>query len=141
MEKGKIRLHGIEVMRWILYADDVVLFCKTVHEAERLLDIINDTCLRFGLTISFKKAKTQVFNSEELAEKETLICVGENEIENVRDFVYLGNVIKNDDKECVIDHQIATATATAKFNELCTVLTDINVNMTTRRKLSEACVR
>ena len=124
----------VEVIRWILYADDVVLFCKTVHEAERLLDIINDTCLRFGLTISFKKTKTQ-----ELAEKETLISVGENEIANVREFVYLGNVIKNVDKECVTDHQIAKATA--KFNELRKVLTDINLNMTTRRKLLEACVR
>ena len=109
-QRKKGKLHGIEFMRWILYADDVVLFCKTVHEAERLLDIINDTCLRFGLTISFKKTKTQVFNNEELAEKETLICVGDNEIENVRAFVYLGSVIKNDDKELVTDHQIAKAT-------------------------------
>eukprot|EP00112_Aurelia_sp_Birch-Aquarium-sp1_P022679 Seg649.2 transcript_id=Seg649.2/GoldUCD/mRNA.D3Y31 product="TBC1 domain family member 20" protein_id=Seg649.2/GoldUCD/D3Y31 len=49
-------------------------------------------------------------------EKETLISVGENEIENVREFVYLENVMTNDDKECVTDHQIAKATA--KFNEL-----------------------
>ena len=52
------RMRGIEVIRWILYADDVVLFCKTVTEAEQLLTIINDTCKRFGLTISFKKTKT-----------------------------------------------------------------------------------
>ena len=80
-----------------------------------------------------------MFNSEELAEKETLICVGENEIENVQEFVHLGHVIKNDDKECVTDHQIAKATA--KFNELRKVLPVINVNMTTRRNLLEACVR
>ena len=54
-------------MRWILYVDDVVLFCKTVDQAECLLDIINDTCLRYGLTMSFKKTQTQVFNSEVLA--------------------------------------------------------------------------
>ena len=68
--------------------------------------------------------------------------------------MYLGNVI-NDDKECVNDHQIAKATAmatamatakatakaTVKFNELLKVLTDINVNMNTRRKLLETCVR
>ena len=60
-------------MRCILYADDVVIFCKTVHEAERLLDFFNNTFLRFGLTIPFKKTKTQVFNSEEVAEQETHI--------------------------------------------------------------------
>ena len=76
---------------------------------------------------------------KDLAEKEALICVGDNEIENVRELVYLGNVIKNDDKECATAHQIAKATA--KFNELRKVLTDINVDIATRRKLLEACVR
>ena len=52
-QKGKMR--GVEFIRWILYADDVVLFCKSVSEAEKLLNIINDTCNRFGLTVSFKK--------------------------------------------------------------------------------------
>ena len=56
-----------------------------------------------------------------------------------REFVCLGKVITNDDKECVTDHQIAKATA--KFNELRKVLTDINVNMITRTKLLETCVR
>ena len=58
-------MHGIEIMRWILYADDVVLFCKSASEAQQLLTI-NDTCVRFGLNISFKKTKTQVFNDREL---------------------------------------------------------------------------
>ncbi len=48
-------------------------------------------------------------------------------------------MITNDDKEYDTDHQIAKATA--KFNELRKVLIDINVNMTTRMKLLEACVR
>ena len=80
-----------------------------------------------------QKTKTQVFNSEEFAGKGTLISVGENEIENIQEFVYLRNVITNDDKECVTDHQIAKAMA--KFNELRKVLTGINVNMNTKRKL------
>ena len=54
---------GIDIIRWTLYADDVVLFCKTVQEAVNLLTIINNTCNRFGLTISFKKTETQVFNN------------------------------------------------------------------------------
>ena len=53
----------------------MVLFCKTVDEAEQLLALINDTFKRFGLTISFEKTKTQVFNDEDLAEKSTLFNI------------------------------------------------------------------
>ena len=56
-QRNNGKLSGIEVVDWILYADDVVLFCKTPEEAEQLLIIINDTCKRFGF---FKKTKTQV---------------------------------------------------------------------------------
>ena len=47
--------------------------------------------LRFGLTISLKDSrKNQVFDSEELAGKETLVSVGENDMENQPEFVPLG---------------------------------------------------
>ena len=133
------RMRGVEILRWILYADDAVLFCKTIREAEQLLLIINNTFNRFGLTISYKKTKTQVFNDKEMAARDTLLSIGEHVIENVHEFVYLGQVITNDEKGCFTQHRIARATA--KFNELRTVLTDRKVNLRTRRKLLEACVR
>ena len=60
-QNGKMR--GTEVIKLILYADDVALFCKSVNEAKQILNIINDTCNRFGLTISFKKTKIHVHTS------------------------------------------------------------------------------
>ena len=81
-------MRGIEIVRWILYADDVVLFCKSIEEAEQLLTIINDTCRRFGLLISFKKTKTQVFHNKEMCEQESLFCIDGNVIDNVKEFVY-----------------------------------------------------
>ena len=136
-QKGKMR--GVEFIRWILYADDVVLFCKSVSEAEKLLNIINDTCNRFGLTVSFKKNKTQVFNNDELAKKSSLFSIQGNDIENVLNFTYLGHVITIDENNGFTEHRIASATS--KFNELRKVLTDTNVHMCTRKKLLEACVR
>ena len=85
---GKMR--GVEIIRWILYADDVVLFCVRAKDAKRMLTIIDDTCKRFGLNISFGKTKTQVFNDAALQEKTSIITVNGHEIENVTDFVYLG---------------------------------------------------
>ena len=71
-----------------------------------------------------------------------------NIIENVQEFFYLGKVILNNNKEATTEQQ--TSKATAKLNELRSVtevylhgsvLTDHNVNVATRRKLLEACVR
>ena len=72
------KMLGTEVIKWILYADDVVLFCKSVNEAKQILNIINDTCNSFGLTISFKKTKTQVFNNAELAKRALLFNIQGN---------------------------------------------------------------
>ena len=65
------KLDGIQVIQWILYADDIVLFARNIDEVQKLLHILNSTCKRYGLNISWKKTKTQVFNdpSKELAEK------------------------------------------------------------------------
>ena len=82
-------MSGLEIIRWILYADDVVLFCRTVNDAEKILTILNDTCKRFGLTISFKKTKTRIFNDEDLAKRDTLINIGSEKIDNVQSFTYL----------------------------------------------------
>ena len=138
-QRSRGKLRGIEIIRWILYADDVVLFCKTIKEAEDLLNIINKTCNRFGLTISFKKTKTQVFHENELTKRETLFSIDGTEIENIQQFTYLGQVISNNKEVCFTDHR--TDRAIAKFNELRNILTDHRVNMRTRRKLLESCVR
>ena len=117
----------------------LVLFCKSVAEAEQLLNIINDTCLHFGLTISFKKTKTQVFNNTLLASESLLFSIGGNIIENIRSFVYLGQSTSNEEKGCFTEHRIARATA--KFNEFQKVLTDSRVTMYTGRKILYASVR
>ena len=134
---GKMR--GIEIIKWILYADDVAVFCKSIHEAERLLSIINKTCLRFGLTISFKKTKTQVFNDPELSLLPSLMSIDNQVVENVQEFTYLGQVLTTKDDGCFTEWRISRANA--KFNELRNVLTDTDVHMRTRRKLLEACVQ
>ena len=132
-------MNGVQLIRWILYADDLVLFCKSVDEVEKIMKILNDTCSRFGLTISFTKTKTQVFNNEELASLPSLFAVGENVVENVSEFTYLGQTFSNKEQSSFTDLRVSKAIR--KFNEMRQVLTDNKVNMTTRMKLMEACVR
>ena len=136
--RRKQKLNGTEVVQWILYADDIVLFSKTVDEAEKVLNILHTTCKRYGLNISFKKTKTQVFNDEELAATPSLFKIEDNDIENVREFVYLGHVFSNQSAAPSIEHRISRANA--KFHQLKEVLGDAKVNKRTRWKLLEACV-
>ena len=137
-QRARQRLRGVEIIRWILYADDIVLFAKSAQEAERLLNIINTTCKRFGLNISFKKTKTQVFNNESLATEPTLFNIDGHSIENVSQFTYLGYVFDNGSIVSSTEHCIARASA--KFNQLRTVLCDTKVNKQTRWKFLETCV-
>ena len=132
-------LRGYQILKWILYADDMVVFARTTEEAKNILQLVSDTCKRFGLTVSFGKTKTQVFHDEELADKPFLFSVDGHEIENVREFTYLGHVISNSNQVNFTEHRIARASA--KFNELRTVLCDTDINLKSRRKILEACVR
>ena len=68
----------------------MVLFCKNVAEAKKIMNILHETCCRFGLNISFLNAKTQVFNNEELADMQSLFAINGEVIENVSEFTYLG---------------------------------------------------
>ena len=93
----------------------------------------------FQLHHFLQKTKTQVFNDPDLAEEQTLFSIGEEIIENVQQFTYLGQVISCTKKVSFTDYR--TARATAKFNELRNILTDKKINMKTRKKLLESCVR
>ena len=134
------KLNGTEVIRWILYADDIVLFATSVHEVQEILKILNTTCKRYGLNISWKKTKTQVFNdpSNDLKDKSCLVSIDGNDIENVQEFVYLGHVFSNNSVMASMEHRISRANA--KFQQLREVLCDPLVNKRTRWKLLEACV-
>ena len=132
------KLYGTEIIHWILYADDIVLFSKTIEEAETVLNILHSTCKRFGLNISFKKTKTQVFNDDILAAIPSLLKIEDNNIENVREFTYLGHVFSNQSANPTIEQR--KARANAKFHQLKEVLGDTKVNRHTRWKLLEACV-
>ena len=86
-----------------------------------------------------EKTKTQVFNNPDLASKSSLFKIDGEDVENVSDFTYLGQVICNKDEKGFTEHRISRAKA--KFNKLKEVLTDLKVRLKTRRKILQSCVR
>ena len=55
-QRGERRMH-IEIIRWLLYADDLVLFCPNITQAQHIILIMKNVCKRFGLIISLKKQR------------------------------------------------------------------------------------
>ena len=49
------KMHGSEFIKWLLHADDLVLFCPNIAQAQDIIIIMDSVCKRFGLTISLKK--------------------------------------------------------------------------------------
>ena len=129
------RMNGTQLLKWLLYADDLVLFCPDLNQAQEIINIMNNVCKRFGLSISFKKTKVMQFNTGTDA---TTIKVGEAVLDNVCEFCYLGHTIYNDGRNSTA---LRIAKATAKFNELSDVLRDTDIHLSIRKKFLEASVR
>ena len=134
-QRGQRRMHGVEIIKWLLYADDLVLFCSDISEAQEIVEIMNNVCKRFGLTISFSKTKVMQFSTDT---GHVNVVVEDNVLENVSEFCYLGHNIFNGDDDFT---GLRIARATAKFNELSSILRDQDIKLPIRRKFLEACVR
>ena len=134
-QRSQKKMHGTEFIKWLLYADDLVLFCPDIFQAQEIIKIMNGVCKRFGLTISFKKTKVMQFNTNT---SETKIMVDDIILENVSEFCYLGHTIFNNGNNST---DLRIAKATAKFYELGDVLQDQEVHLSIRKKLLEASVR
>ena len=39
-------LNGVQIVRWLLYADDLVLFCKSIAEVKTIMNILNDPSIQ-----------------------------------------------------------------------------------------------
>ena len=129
------KMHGTEIIKWLLYADDLVLFCPSLAQAQDAIIIMNSVCKRFGLTISLKKTKVMQFNTNTL---DVSLTVDGIVLDNVSDFCYLGHTIFNDSRNST---ELRISKATAKFHELENVLCDHEIHLPIRKKYLEACVR
>ena len=133
-------ISGIERLRMLLYADDIVLFCEDITELQCILNIYDKTFSRFGLTIAIDKTKTITFNvNEEIMCSESLISLRGTPIDNVRQFKYLGYLLSNDESKSFLNQQISSAYS--KWSEIKHILLDRKIFLNIRIRFLEAYVR
>ena len=46
-QRQEKQMHGTEFIKWLLYADDLVLLCPDIKQADDIINIINRVCQRF----------------------------------------------------------------------------------------------
>ena len=102
----------------LLYADDISLACDTAEKLREAVITMDATFLRWGLTISTKKAKVLVVGRNAAAQAaDSVITLRGDPLEVVSHFKYLGSVFTSD---CTLDAEIThrVAAANSAFQQL-----------------------
>jgi hypothetical protein len=96
------RVLGEEDLLWILlYADDIALMSDDADKLQRMVTALHLAFQRWGLLISVGKTKSMTIYVPRLGEEpppKPIIYVGDQRIEHVNKFKYLGQIISSDGK-------------------------------------------
>ena len=76
----------------LLWADDLVLLALDSVSLQANISVLLNFCTRWGLSINIKKTKTLIFGRSTLESDITACYLGEDIIENVETYCYLGIV-------------------------------------------------
>ncbi|XP_047987085.1 crustapain-like [Leguminivora glycinivorella] len=86
-KKGDI----FRIQKGVRFADDIVLFAKSPEELDVMINELSQESLKVGLGMNLEKTKLMT-NGEK-----HVIMVGENTIEYVEEYIYLGQIISPHD--------------------------------------------
>ena len=86
----------------IRYADDTVILADSEQNLQRILNNIIRECKDFGMKLNGKKTKVMVI--EKKPQTRIKIIVNRKQLEQVKDYRYLGTNI-SDDGRCICDRQ------------------------------------
>ena len=103
--EGGIEIGGIKISN-LRYADDIVLVAESKEELQRVVRLLEEQCIKYGLVINKDKTKSMKIGRQ----REVLdIQLTEGEVEQVSEFKYLGVYFTEDGKmERAIQDRIST---------------------------------
>ena len=76
----------------LLWADDLVLLALDAASLQRNINILNDYCIKWGLSVNIKKTKIMIFGTNSRSKIQNF-TIGKQNIEQVDKYCYLGVVI------------------------------------------------
>jgi hypothetical protein len=118
------------------FADDIDLIAESPAQLQELTDKVNESSKRFGLKINVSKTKVMTIGK---SHKELNINLGNDKLEQVTEFVYLGGLV-SEDGECRKDIQRRTSLASAMVGKLSKVWKSASISIKTKVKVYETIV-
>ena len=76
-----------------MYANDIVLFSETNEGLQNDLNCMYDYCQKWKLSVNTQKTKVMIFRKGAILRRNTQFKYGENNLEIVNKFTYIGIVI------------------------------------------------
>ena len=81
----------------VLYADDLAMVAETREEMQHMVNVLDRTCTRWGMSISGGKTKLLAVREQQPGEQPPITLKGQA-LEEVESFPYLGSEVQNDGK-------------------------------------------
>ena len=132
---------GLSSVCWSGYADDLVLYLKSMEGLKKCIKILDEIFTRFGLAINNTKTETMILNAANDVPK-SIVSLRGLELKNVTIFKYLGAYIDSQQPntgDSEINNRIQLACI--KFAELSNLLQNFHINLLTRISFLNCFVR
>ena len=93
------KLHLPHACKILLYADDLVLVAETRRELQHMLEVLDEACTWWGMSVNVSKTKiVQVRTGEHQPTSEQPITLQGQTLEEVQSFPYLGSEVDQSGK-------------------------------------------
>ncbi len=103
------------VINCLIFADDVIIISESEDSLKKALKVIQQYCSKWLLNINLDKIKIMVFTKSEQMVKHVNVKFGNNGIEIVKMYIYLGIVFTSNGS-----FNMAIKTLSKKHSKLCT---------------------
>ena len=95
-----VKLPNGEALNCLFYADDLVLISTSAAGLQKQINILQQYCEKWLLTINLKKTKTLIFQKQnrKTTQEKYFFLLNGKEIDNVADYTYLGTTFYSNGK-------------------------------------------
>lgn len=129
---------GNETVNVLAYADDLVLLAETATDMQKLLDITNNWCNNWKLTVNANKTKIVHFRRKNFKNCQAILKMGETVLNQADNYRYLGVMLNyNTDVTQIID-QLYNAGSRALSQIISKTKANMDLNFKTYSKLFES---
>ena len=126
---------------WVGYTDDLVIMANYSAKLQIAANILSNLLKKFDLVICISKTETMILNYKGDDYPESIVSIDGEVIDNVKEFVYLGTLITNNELGVAgaeVNRRIGMALN--KFSELKKLLCNYRIHLKIRLRYYEVYI-